>query len=120
MKRAICDERILLALVHGGFLRSGPFRDIDLAIFMGYSVPHEEEIEFCEELSLKLTDEVGIYVDVRMLDYSPSWFRVSSLSRCVIIVEKDPLVKISLLRAATQEMDDLREKMLRIKLLPKR
>ncbi len=117
MRKAVPNRRILLAVIHGGFLRSGTFRDIDLAIFTGYSVPYEKEVEFCEELSLKLTDELGMYVDVRMLDYSPPWFRISSLSKCVIIVEKYSLARVSLLRAAIQEMDDIRWKIHRIKQL---
>lgn len=70
--------------------------------------------EFREELSDLLAREIGIYVDVRLLDYAPPRFRVNSLSRCLILVERDPLLRISLLKASRQEVEDLRSKIRRL------
>ncbi len=105
---------MLLAAVHGGFLESEVFRDVDVVVFTGFRVTRNEEVEFCEEFSDLLTKEIGIYVDVRLLDYAPPSFRVSSLSNCKILVERDSLLKISLLRAARQEMEDIRSKTRRL------
>ncbi len=89
-------------------MESRPFRDVDVAVYTGYSVPYDREMEFCEELGLILTEAVGIYVDVRMLDYSPPWFRVSALSKCVVLVERYP--RVLLLRASLQELNDIEMK----------
>ncbi|MDK2384225.1 MAG: nucleotidyltransferase domain-containing protein [Candidatus Korarchaeota archaeon] len=109
LRKAILNrEKVLLAVIHGGFLELRPFRDIDVAVYTGYSIPYEEELDFCEQLSLELTDIAGIYVDVRMLDYSPPRFRVSALSNCVVLVERYP--RAFLLRASIQELDDIEKK----------
>ncbi|HDI86539.1 MAG TPA: hypothetical protein ENF83_03950 [Candidatus Korarchaeota archaeon] len=65
------EDRIILAVVYGGFLRSEVFRDVDLAVFTGYSVPPSEEVEFCEALGRRLERVVGLPLDVRLLDYAP-------------------------------------------------
>ncbi|MEM0268966.1 MAG: hypothetical protein QXH90_08590 [Candidatus Korarchaeum sp.] len=104
---------VLLAVVHGGFVESEVFRDIDVAVFTGFRISEGREEEFREELSNLLTEEVGIYVDLRLLDYAPPRFRVSSLSKCLILVERDPLIRISLLRASRQEIEDIRSKIRR-------
>ncbi len=114
MSRELNRPEVLLAAVHGGFLDSEIFRDVDVVIFTGFKVTRNKEIEFCEELSDLLTKKIGIYVDIRLLDYAPPSFRVSSLSSCKILVERDPLLKTSLLRAARQEMEDIRSKTRRL------
>ncbi len=75
-------------MVFGGFITSELFRDIDVAIFTGFSIPLEKEMEYCEELSEALTEKVGIYVDVRLLDYAPPWFREEALSKCQVLIDR--------------------------------
>ncbi len=51
LRRELDREEVKLAVVYGGFTSSNLFRDIDVAIFTGFSVPLEKEMEYCEELS---------------------------------------------------------------------
>ncbi len=99
-----------MAVVYGGFLHSEVFRDVDLAVFTGYSVPPSEEVEFCEALSKRIERVVGLPLDVRLLDYAPPGFRLSALTRGEVVLERRPYLSITLRRAASQELRDLEKK----------
>ncbi len=64
-------EEILFAYLHGSFIKDGPFRDIDVAVYVNRPTGrfYEEELE--EELSRL----VGFPVDVRILNNAPVEFR---------------------------------------------
>jgi len=104
------EEQILLAVVYGGFLHSEVFRDVDLALFTGYSVPLSEEMEFCETLGRRIERVVGLPLDVKLLDYAPPGFRLSVLKRGEVVLERRPYLSLALKRAARQELRDLEKK----------
>lgn len=117
-KELVKEDRIILAVVYGGFLRSEVFRDVDLAVFTGYSVSPSEEVEFCETLSRRLERAVGLPLDVRLLDYAPPGFRLSVLREGKVLLERRACLSVDLRAAASREIADIRAKraMIRSKL----
>ena len=59
LRRELDREEVKLAVVYGGFTSSNYSRDIEVAIFTGYSVSLEKEMEYCEELSRIFAEKVG-------------------------------------------------------------
>jgi len=71
-------EEIVFAYLHGSFAGSGPFRDIDVAIFVKEDPPPDPlEMRNLYEISIESRVEkaVGFPVDVRVLNDAPLSFR---------------------------------------------
>ncbi|MHA1616332.1 MAG: nucleotidyltransferase domain-containing protein [Candidatus Njordarchaeales archaeon] len=107
-------EEVLLAVVFGGFVKSRIFRDIDIAVFTGYTIPYNKVEEYEEELSRNLEKLVGLPVDVRVIDYAPPWFRVKALEG-IVLVEKEPALATRLKFKSRQEIEDIKAKLRKIK-----
>ena len=103
-------EEIVLAVVFGGFVKSEVFRDIDVAVFTRYTIPYDRVEVFEEELSKYLESIVGLPVDVRVIDYAPSWFRVRALNG-VVLVERKPALVARLRFKSWQEVNDFKAKL---------
>jgi len=80
-------EEILFAYIHGSFLEDGPFRDVDVAVYVNSSVHpfYEEELE--EELSRI----VRFPVDVRVLNNSPVAFRFHVIGGLLLFSRDDKI-----------------------------
>ncbi|MCD6372073.1 MAG: nucleotidyltransferase domain-containing protein [Thermococcus sp.] len=74
-ERLLKRDEIAFAYLHGSFLEGGPFRDVDIAVYVKSSVHpfYEEELE--EELSRL----IGLPVDVRLLNDAPVTFRFRAI-----------------------------------------
>ncbi|WP_169696958.1 nucleotidyltransferase domain-containing protein [Staphylothermus marinus] len=102
-------DEVLLAVIYGGFIEYESFRDIDVAVFTGYKIPYSRVQEYEDQLSEELEELVKIPVDVRVLDYTPSWFRVRALEG-IVVVEKIPALATRLKFKSYQELSDIRAK----------
>ena len=110
LAKALSERKeVLLAVVFGGFAKSEVFRDVDVAIFTGYTIPYNKVELYEEEISRKLEEIVELPVDVRILDYAPSWFRVRALEG-MILVERKPALAARLRFKAIQEIEDVKTK----------
>ena len=67
-------EEVLFAYLHGSFL-SGPFRDIDIAVY----IDGERDVFYELELEGELEERLGFPVDVRVLNNAPISFRFKVL-----------------------------------------
>jgi len=100
---------VLAATVYGGFVKNQLFRDIDIAVFTGYTVPYARVEEYEDELSESLSRLVGIPVDVRVVDYAPPQFRVRALGG-VVLIERVPALAARLRFKSQQEIEDIKAK----------
>ncbi|WP_456366993.1 type VII toxin-antitoxin system MntA family adenylyltransferase antitoxin [Thermococcus sp.] len=76
LREALAEkEEVLFAYLHGSFLDDGPFRDIDVAVYVEKTVGRFYEMELEEELSRL----VGFPVDVRILNDAPVTFRFRAI-----------------------------------------
>ena len=99
-------EEIVIAAVYGGFIEYNSFHDIDVGVYTGYKIPYEKTHIYQEELSTTLSKTLGYPVDVRVIDYAPTWFRVKVLEG-IVIVEKTDCLATRLKFKYLQELNDI-------------
>ncbi len=102
------EEKVLLAIVYGGFSRRDFFRDIDIAVYTGGLV--EDPLRFETALGLKLSQQVRIPVDVRVVDEAPAWFKLKVSREGTVVYERMPGARSQLLKEAVGEHQDLQLK----------
>jgi len=80
---------ILLAILHGSFLAGGPFRDVDLALYMNPGLMGNETFRDYEmERGVRWSADLGLPVDVRLLNDAPVAFRYHALNGAVLLVRE--------------------------------
>jgi len=82
------DECVAVAVVHGGFLSSEVFRDIDVAVYLGGCVDLDRRLLYAEALRERLERATGIGVDVQLLNEAPPAFVYRVLKEGRVIVER--------------------------------
>jgi predicted nucleotidyltransferase len=83
IKEFLLKYDIDLAIVFGSFIERGVFRDIDIAIY-SYAMDIDKLLKINSELEL----ELGIPVDIVPLEQLNPAFRLKTLGRGLVIVEK--------------------------------
>lgn len=87
------SPEVLFALLHGSFPAGGPFRDVDLALYLEPEIVHRESFRDYElERGVRWTDIVGLPVDVRLLNDAPVGFRYHALKGMVLFVRDEELL----------------------------
>lgn len=89
------DSEIAFAYLHGSFLESRPFRDIDLAVYLdpppnGPAFPYEQAL--CERLESAIGR--GIPVDVRLANGAPISFLYHAF-RGKLVLDRNPDLRVS-------------------------
>ena len=71
---------ILFACLHGSFQRAGPHRDVDVAVWVDAArQPVDGWFRYALDLSVTLQIELGIPVDIQVLNDAPLAFRYHAL-----------------------------------------
>ena len=87
---------ILFAFAHGSFIEGGPFRDLDIAVFLRSEFL--SRINFRYEMRLEARIEKGLdvslTVDVRILNTAPLSFRYHAL-RGRLLLDREPDERIA-------------------------
>jgi predicted nucleotidyltransferase len=88
--RLAARGEILFAYLHGSFPAGGPYRDLDLAVFLdpGQAAPRRWR-RYEEALSVELQLALGQPVDVRALNDAPLAFRYHATAGLPLVV-RDP------------------------------
>jgi hypothetical protein len=108
LRRRLYEHReMLLAVVHGGFLRSIIFRDVDVAVYTGYRINYDEEPVYIDELREEMEKEVKLPIDIQLLDYAPPTFKLTALKGELLFEKIDGLRAILRFHAA-EELNALR------------
>lgn len=70
-------KEILFAYAHGSFLGEGPFRDLDLAVYLYPEMTPDRPFHYEDELAASLARQLKLAfpVDVRILNGAPVSFR---------------------------------------------
>lgn len=78
---------VLFALLHGSFIAEGPFRDIDLAVYVHSSAAKGVSFrDYESDLAVAFTLKVHMSVDVRVLNDAPVACRYHALKGLVLLV----------------------------------
>ena len=81
---------IFFALVHGSILAGGPFRDVDLALYLEPGAIQREAFRDYElEQGVRWSEDLGLPVDVRLLNDAPVGFRYHALRGAVLFVQDE-------------------------------
>jgi len=88
------DEDVILAVVHGSFIKEKLFRDVDVAVYARGSVDY---LNLKFRLDSSLSEAVKLPVDVKVLNDAPLWFIRRALREGRLIVEKHPIYEKLLL-----------------------
>jgi hypothetical protein len=84
------SPEVLFALLHGSFPQGGPFRDLDVALYLDPAIVHRESFRDYElERGVLWTDAVGVPVDIRLLNDAPVGFRYHALKGMVLFVRDE-------------------------------
>lgn len=84
---------ILFALLHGSFLTGGLFRDVDLALYLEPGAIQREAFRDYElEHGVRWNEDLGLPVDVRLLNDAPVSFRYHALRESVLFVQDEELL----------------------------
>ncbi|MEQ9713905.1 MAG: nucleotidyltransferase domain-containing protein [Candidatus Asgardarchaeum sp.] len=84
-------DDIIFAVLHGSFIESEYFRDIDIAIYVKPCAKEYLFKEYVIDLSLSLSKKIGIPVDIQVLNEAPLMFIYEVLNRGELIVCNDEL-----------------------------
>lgn len=79
---------LVFAYLHGSFLEGEPFRDVDLVVYVTW--PVERNLSFRQyelDLSVELTQQMRVPVDVRVLNDAPMGFRYHALKGRLLLVK---------------------------------
>jgi hypothetical protein len=96
-------------VVFGGFIESGVFRDIDVALYTSHMVDMDEVPAYVDTIRDELERVTGMGVDILLLEYTPSHLINHLLSRGRIIVEKETGISSILGIHVIEEMRRLRK-----------
>jgi predicted nucleotidyltransferase len=91
----LLEERseIVLAVLHGSFLTDRPFRDIDLALYLDPAEIRREVLRDYElEQGVRWSAELGMPIDVRVLNDAPLAFRYHALKGVVLLARDGEFV----------------------------
>jgi predicted nucleotidyltransferase len=75
-KLLIRRPEVLFAYVHGSFIKEREFRDIDVAVC---TVGSTDRLHLESDLSHELSKEVGLPVEVRVIDEAPVAFQMAAV-----------------------------------------
>lgn len=79
---------IRFAYIHGSFLDTVAFRDIDVAIYFDDSVPVQKQVDLSLELSAELSHKFSLPVDVHALNQASPGF-CYEVTKGLVVASKD-------------------------------
>ena len=100
MELLLKRDEIIFAYLHGSFLE-GPFRDIDVAVY----VDSETHPFYEEELEEELSNALGLPVDVRVLNEAPVTFRFRAIGG-LLLFSRDERIRCDFEERTMREYHD--------------
>ena len=78
-------QEIIFACVHGSFIKSDKFRDIDIAVFTSA----KQDFYFESDLSHELSSLTGFDTEVRIINRAPVAFQMAVLKDGLLLFSRD-------------------------------
>ena len=84
-------SEIVFAFLHGSFIEEGPFRDLDLVVYVEPSCPAagDQALEYELKMEMLLEETAGFPVDFRVLNRAPVPFRYNVLKNGRLLFCRD-------------------------------
>lgn len=108
LKKVLAEEGdIIFAYLHGSFISSDKFNDIDCGVYINLLPSiHFDPLDFEFVLSLKIEKAVKFTVDIKLLNFAPLAFRYQ-VSRGRVIFSRDESKREDFLAKTWSEYFDL-------------
>jgi len=97
------EKGVVFAYVYGGFVRRNFLRDIDVAVWVGEG---EDPLYYTVDLSVKLEVELGIPVDVQVLNGAPLPFRYRVFAEGILLFSRDERLRAEVVNSTIREYLD--------------
>jgi predicted nucleotidyltransferase len=97
---------VLFAYVHGGFLRRGEFRDIDVAVWLKEGV---DPLGYEVDLPARLEAELRLPVDIHVLNSSPLPFRYQVVTSGKLLFSRNESLRSRIVDATVRAYIDFKE-----------
>lgn len=82
-------SEILAGILHGSFEAGGPFRDVDLALYIDPDrIEGATFREYETDLGVRFSADVGVPIDIRVLNDAPVAFRYHAVKGTVLLVRE--------------------------------
>jgi predicted nucleotidyltransferase len=91
------EKRVVCAYLHGSFVSEGPFRDVDLGVYLEPSGFKDSDEMFRYGLSLGAECDLaisGVTIDLRPLNMAPLPFRFDVVTRGRLLFTKNDALRI--------------------------
>lgn len=83
-------ENIVLAVIHGGFIQSNIFRDIDILLCLDIPL---DDLDYIDELRENLEKIIKIGVDIQLINNTPPKFIIKALEHGLVLIERRPGIR---------------------------
>lgn len=91
--------------IHGGFLEAESFRDVDIAVWLEEG---EDPFRYAVEVAAKLEGELGIPLDLHVLNESPLPFKYQVLTKGLLLFSRDEGVRSRVVDETIRQYFDLK------------
>jgi predicted nucleotidyltransferase len=78
-RRLEARPEIVFAYLHGSFVSSGPYRDVDVAVWVNPAREPDHGTRYALDLALALERGLAAHVDVQVLNEAPLAFRYHAM-----------------------------------------
>jgi predicted nucleotidyltransferase len=103
-------DEIIFAYLHGSFLDGFLFNDIDIALYLDHQkIPREKNSDYCEQLSIELSELIEYVADVHIMNHAPVGFQHSVFKHGELLFSKDDELRSDLIERTSMEYTDFYE-----------
>jgi len=102
-ERLAGDSNVVFAYAHGGFVRRRFFRDVDVAVWLR---DPGDPLRYVVDLSAELEVEVGLPVDLQVLNEAPLPFKYRVVTEGKLLFSRDERLRKELVNAIVREYLD--------------
>lgn len=99
-------EGVVFAYAHGSFLEPGSFRDLDVALWVKDA---GEAFRYTVDLSARLEAEVGVPVDIHVLNEAPLPFKRHVFTHGELLLSSDDEYRLNVLDETLRKYFDLEQ-----------
>jgi len=99
-----------IAYLYGSFLRTGDFRDIDIALLIDDGLCRQDASRLAASIGTRLEEALGFRYecDVRVLNDAPVWFKYETISTGIPVYVRDDDDRIDFETGVLVEYQDIR------------
>ncbi|MCD6248375.1 MAG: hypothetical protein J7J17_02880 [Hadesarchaea archaeon] len=103
--RLIGEEGIIFAYLHGSFVELNRFKDVDVGVWVKAD---EDPFRYAVDLAAKVGGELGLPLDIHVLNDSPLPFKHRVLTEGVLLFSRDEGLRLRLVEETARRYMDLK------------